>query len=177
MNHLTITTATTADIPQLVTLVNSAYRGEHSKKGWTTEAYLIEGTQRVDEASMLQMMTTPGAIIKKCTTADNAIVGCVYLEARGKELYLGMLTVSPEIQATGIGREIVKAAEAYAAAQKFEAIVMVVVSLRRELIDWYIRRGFQLTSERRPFPTDTRFGTPTQPLEFVVLKKTAQITP
>ena len=51
------------------------------------------------------------------------------------------------------------------------AIVMVVVSVRRELIDWYLRRGYELTGETRPFPTDNKFGTPRQNLEFVVLKK------
>ena len=35
-----------ADIPSIVALLNSAYRGESSMKGWTTEAHLIGGNVR-----------------------------------------------------------------------------------------------------------------------------------
>ncbi len=83
-----------------------------------------------------------------------------------------MLTVSPDLQAQGIGKKLLLNAEEYAAEQNISAIVMVVVSLRQELIDWYLRHGYYLTGETRPFPTENKFGTPTRALEFSVLKKT-----
>ena len=45
--ELPISKATLEDIPQLEKLINSAYRGDESKKGWTTEADLLEG-RRID---------------------------------------------------------------------------------------------------------------------------------
>ena len=84
---------------------------------------------------------------------------------------MGALTVSPEIQAQGIGKKMLKHAEGFAAEKRCLAIVMVVVSVRNELINWYLRHGYELTGETRPFPTDNKFGTPRQNLEFVVLKK------
>jgi ribosomal protein S18 acetylase RimI-like enzyme len=175
MTGLTIVTATINDIPQLLSLVNSAYRGEDSKKGWTTEAFLLEGNQRIDEATLEQMMQLPGARIKKCLTDSGQLVGCVYLEPQAKELYVGLLTVSPLIQTRGIGKTLLKAAEEYASEQGCTGIAMTVISLRQELIDWYLRRGYQLTGEVKPFPTNNKFGTPIRPLAFVVLKKTVVI--
>ena len=170
MQEYKVLTATTSDVPELVLLINSAYRGAHSKKGWTSEAHLIEG-DRMNEASLIQMMNKPGVVIRKCVTTENAIAGCVYLETRQKELYLGLLTVSPDIQATGIGKIMLNDAEEVASKQKLSGIVMDVVSLRLELIDWYIRRGFYLTDKKIPFPIENKFGNPLQPLELVELKK------
>jgi ribosomal protein S18 acetylase RimI-like enzyme len=171
MDNYTISSATIDDIPQLVSLINSAFRGEHSKKGWTTEAALIDGEIRLDEPELRRMMENPNGTIEKYTAETGEIVGCVYLEIQDKDLYLGALTVSPEIQAQGIGKKMLKYAEEYAVEKKCSAIVMVVVSVRTELIDWYVRHNYKLTGETRPFPTENKFGTPRQKLEFVVLKK------
>ncbi len=54
-----ISIATIEDIPDLLQLINSAYRGEEAKKGWTHEADLIEGSIRTDEASLLQLIQKP----------------------------------------------------------------------------------------------------------------------
>jgi ribosomal protein S18 acetylase RimI-like enzyme len=166
-----ISTAVIEDIPQLVALINSAFRGEDSKKGWTTEATLIDGDRRIDEPELQRMIENPNGTIKKYSL-DGKIVGCVYLEVRGPELYLGALSVSPEIQARGLGKKMLKYAHYFALEKKCSSIVMLVVSVRKELIDWYLRHGYLLTSETRPFPTDDKFGTPRQTLEFVVLRKT-----
>jgi ribosomal protein S18 acetylase RimI-like enzyme len=171
MDMYNISTATITDIPHLVRLVNSAYRGEQSKEGWTTEADLIQGKQRIDKEALNKVMKSPNAAIIKCNTASGEMVGCVYLKASGTNIYLGMLTVSPEIQAQGIGKNLLQAAEEYAHEKNFAAIVMHVISIRSELIDWYLRRGYHLTGESKPFHEDMRFGKHTQPLELLVLKK------
>ncbi len=170
LNELTISAATECDVPQLVYLVNSAYRGESSKKGWTTEADLLGGT-RIDETSLTNLIKRPGACLLKCIDGNGVMAGCVYLHRQHDEMYLGMLTVSPEKQALGIGKRLLEASEKYAQQQDCKAIVMSVISVRDELISWYERRGYYKTGETQSFPNDPRFGIPKQPLEFVVMKK------
>ena len=166
----TILPATTADIPQLLQLINSAYRGEDAKKGWTHEADLIDGTIRTDETSLQQIIEKHGATILKFQH-DKKIVGCVYLEKKGDGLYLGMLSVCPEMQSHGIGKQLLKAADEYAKENNCISIEMTVISLRRELIRWYQKNGYHQTSKREPFPSDGKFGNPRQQLEFVYLEK------
>lgn len=170
MVPLLISPAAVADIPALVTLVNSAYRGEESRKGWTTEADLLTGI-RTDADSLLEMLQAPRVTILKCTDAASQLLGCVYLEKKGSSLYLGMLSVAPGLQSQGIGKQLLQAAEAYAQQHECTTITMTVISVRRELIAWYKRRGYQLTGATEPFPSSTRFGIPNQKLSFVVMEK------
>jgi hypothetical protein len=48
---------------------------------------------------------------------------------------------------------------------------MSVISIRFELVNWYMRHGYLPTGEIKPFPSDDRLGTPTRPLEFIILEK------
>jgi ribosomal protein S18 acetylase RimI-like enzyme len=162
--------ATPEDIPELVILINSAYRGDSSKKGWTTEADLLDGI-RTDAESLKQMINTTDAIILQSFNENNDLQGCVYLEKLQNKMYLGMLTVSPLEQAKGIGKLLLAEAEKYATDEKCNFIEMTVISLRRELIAWYQKHGYDKTGETKPFPNDVRFGIPKQPLEFIVLEK------
>lgn len=165
-----ISIATIEDIPQLLPLINNAYRGEEAKKGWTHEADLIDGSMRTDEQSLRELIQKPGAVILKYLH-DKKITGCVYLEKKENKLYLGMLSVSPEIQAQGIGKKLLNAAEEYAGENNCGLIEMTVISVRTELIAWYERNGYQNTGRTEPFPADGRFGNPRVPLEFVFLEK------
>lgn len=165
-----ITKARVEDAPELDILVNSAYRGDSSRQGWTTEADLLDGT-RTDAAAIAELMQTPGTTILKYVE-ENIILGCVELRNQNGKLYLGMLTVRPHLQGKGIGKELLKTAEEEAKKQKCTSIFMTVISIRKELLDWYIRHGYQLTGERKPFAfNDPRFGQPKMKLEFVVLEK------
>lgn len=158
------------DAPALDRLVNAAYRGDSSRQGWTTEADLLDGT-RTDAAAIAEMIRTPGTVVLKLVE-DNEIIGCVELRKESGRLYLGMLTVKPNLQGKGIGKLLLQAAEEEARRQQCASIFMTVISVRKELIDWYIRYGYQLTGERKPFAfTDPRFGQPKMKLEFVVLEK------
>lgn len=170
MEKAIITPAVPADISSLNKLVNSAYRGESATKGWTHEAHLIEGNVRTDESTLLELITKPGSVILKYMDSGE-ILGSVHLENKGDKLYLGMLTVSPEAQAGGIGRKLLRAAEEHARKEGLDAITMTVISVRKELIDWYERNGYHSTGEHQPFPDDPRFGTPRQNIEFIVLEK------
>jgi len=158
------------DIPKLVQLINSAFRGESAKKGWTHEADLIEGPVRIDEPSLKQMINKEDAVVLKCVQQDH-LTGCVYLEKQGNKMYLGMLTVSPLLQGMGIGKKLLHASEEWATKVGCSSIFMNVISDRAEIIDWYVRHGYRITDETKPFPDDERFGKPVKPLEFIILRK------
>ncbi len=166
-----VTIASLEDTPALTALINSAYRGEASKKGWTTEADLLKGELRTDIPTLTGIMNRSQAIILKYTTIEGNITGSVFLEQQERGLYLGMLSVSPLQQASGVGKQLMKAAEHYAKEYNCPCIFMNVISVRQELIAWYERLGYQKTGEIKPMPTDTKFGVPTQPLEFAIMEK------
>ncbi len=168
---MTIQTASLADVPALCLLLNSAYRGEASRKGWTTEADLISGETRTDEASLTQLIQQPGSVMLTCKTADAVLIGCVNLQQHDSKLYLGMLSVLPLLQGAGTGKQLLLAAEAHARSLKLSAVYMTVITARTELIDWYRRHGYRDTEERSPFPAQGGFGKPVKPLEFMVLEK------
>ena len=159
------------DIPELVTLMDSAYRGEESKKGWTSEADILLGEKRTDEAIVSNYMQNPEAVFLKYIDDSRKIEGCVFLRKDKERLYLGMLCVSPLAQAKGIWKQLMSRAEEYAKGIDCGSVYMSVISIRYDLINWYERKGYFKTGETTPFPVDERFGIPTQPLEFVILEK------
>jgi ribosomal protein S18 acetylase RimI-like enzyme len=113
----------------------------------------------------------PNTTILKYTEGDE-ILGMVMLKNQGDSLYLGMLTVAPDLQGSGIGKKFLQAAEAFAKEHGLSKIMMTVISVRVELIAWYERHGYIRTGEVRPFPMDDpKFGLPKQFLEFVVMEK------
>jgi ribosomal protein S18 acetylase RimI-like enzyme len=165
-----ISEATSTDIPAIHALVNSAYRGETSRKGWTTEADLLDGI-RIDEETLQEQLLAQNAVILTCIDPHHQIVGCVYLQSQHDKLYLGMLTVAPHLQAKGIGKLLLQASEEKARQLGCKSIIMSVISTRHELIDWYKRRGYRVTGEKKPFPASEKFGKPKMQLEFIVMKK------
>lgn len=165
-----ITKATLQDIPALNILINSAYRGETSKKGWTTEANLLEG-KRTNEEELTETILNPKNTILKYTENDK-IIGSVLLVEKEQQLYLGMLTVSPELQNSGIGKKLLAEAENHAKALGLSSIIMTVISVREELIAWYKRHGYVDTGEREAFPKSGIHVTISDvPLEFIYLEK------
>lgn len=170
-NSFSIEKAVPADIPRMAALINSCYRGETSKQGWTTEADLIAGEIRTDEDNIAELMAAPTTTYLKCVHPDLGIVGTVYLDKRGERLYLGMLSVDIALQAGGIGKRLLAAAETIALSVGCGAVFMQVIPARISLMDWYKRHGYVETGERKPFDGDPRFGVPRVPLEFVVLEK------
>ncbi|GIQ60040.1 N-acetyltransferase [Flavobacterium collinsii] len=165
-----ITKASLKDIPALTVLINSAYRGETSKKGWTTEANLLEG-KRTNEQEMTEIFLDPKNTILKYTENDQ-IIGSVLLVEKGHQLYLGMLTVSPKLQNSGIGKKMLAEAENHAKTLGLSSIIMTVISVREELIAWYKRHGYVDTGEREAFPvSEIHVTISEEPLEFIYLEK------
>lgn len=163
--------ATVADIIAVKDLLNTAYRGETSRKGWTTEAGLISGNTRTTGEMLSDVMRQPGSVILVYRQA-NQIAGCVNLQQHRNRIYLGMFAVSPQLQGGGIGKKILQAAEEYAWHVNAGSIYMSVITVRTELIDWYKRHGYVDTGERKPFTEDGITGKHLQPLEFMILEKT-----
>lgn len=169
---LEIRAAVAADSVALAAFVNSAFRGDTSKAGWTTEADLLDG-QRVDVDRIAETIAAPGNVIL-LHELDGLLVACVHLQRTAADCYLGMLTVRPTMQGSGVGRQLLEAAERWAVEHwSSRAMRMTVLVQRPELIAWYERRGYRRTGERKPFPYgDERFGLPRRPdLVFDVLRK------
>ena len=169
---LSTRSATAADVPALVALVNSAYRGDSSKAGWTTEADLLDG-RRIDVEGLTETIAAPGHVVL-LHEQNHVPVACVHLERTGEDCYLGMLTTRPTMQGHGLGRQLLEAAERWAIEHwSSRSMHMTVIVQRIELIAWYERRGYSRTGERKPFPYgDERFGLPRRAdLLFEVLSK------
>jgi ribosomal protein S18 acetylase RimI-like enzyme len=170
--HLTFRDATDADADALVTLVESAYRGDASRAGWTTEADILDG-QRTDPEAVLEVIKSPDSRLLT-VEQDGEIVACCQLEHRGDHAYFGMFAVRPALQGAGLGKVVIAEAERQARATwGVTEMHMTVISVREDLIAWYERRGYRRTGETSPFPYgDERFGIPRRAdLQFELLVK------
>lgn len=173
--QLTFRDATDADVPALVTLIESAYRGDSSRAGWTTEADILDG-QRTDPDGVRQVVEAPGSRLL-VVERDGEPIACCQLEHRGEAAYFGMFAVRPELQGGGLGKVIIAEAErtvreSWGATEMH----MTVISVREELIAWYERRGYRRTGKLTPFPYgDEHFGIPQRDdLAFELLIKDLQ---
>ncbi|MDJ0381167.1 GNAT family N-acetyltransferase [Streptomyces sp. G-G2] len=169
---LSFRTATDADVVALVALVESAYRGEASRGGWTTEADYLDG-RRTDERGVREIIATPDSTLL-VVERDGALVACCHLQHRGDHAYFGMFAVRPELQGAGLGKEIMAEAERRVREQwGATEMHMTVVNVREELIAYYERRGYRRTGRLSPFPYgDERFGIPRRDdLAFELLVK------
>jgi ribosomal protein S18 acetylase RimI-like enzyme len=164
--------ATAADVGAIVALVESAYRGDVSRKGWTTEADLLDG-QRTDPLGVTDLVTRAGSCML-LAERDGTLLACANLEKREDAGYFGMFSVRPELQGAGIGRAMLAEAERIAREDwHCREMQMTVISVRDELIAWYERRGYRRTGIHSPFPYgDERFGIPKRDdLRFELLVK------
>ncbi|WP_432483707.1 GNAT family N-acetyltransferase [Kineococcus esterisolvens] len=170
--------AALADVPAVVALVESAYRGASSRAGWTTEADLLDG-RRTDEEGIAAIVADPDAVLLLAERpaggpASARLLGCCELRRTGDAAHFGTFAVRPVLQGGGIGASLLARADAEAVRRwGSAALEMTVIAQRADLIAWYQRRGFSATGHRRPFPYgDERFGVPKRDdLEFLVLRR------
>ncbi|GGY93700.1 GNAT family N-acetyltransferase [Streptomyces avidinii] len=169
---LSFRSAVETDVPELVELVESAYRGDASRAGWTTEADYLDG-QRTDPDGVRAVIAAPDGVLLVVERAGE-LVACCQLEHRDDHVYFGMFAVRPGLQGGGLGKEILAEAERRAReAWGAKEMRMTVVNVREELIEYYVRRGYRRTGELSPFPYgDERFGVPLRDdLAFELLVK------
>jgi len=170
---LIIRAATLDDLAAIASLVQSAYRGDSSRIGWTTEADILDGIRITDE-ELAKLITAPAARMLLAVDGGETI-GCCLVERRADDIaYFGTFAVRPDRQAGGYGRALLTHAEQYARREWGAAVMeMTVIAQREDLIAWYERRGYARTGERREFPYgDERFGLPRRDdLYFTVLEK------
>ena len=163
------------DVERIVDLIESAYRGDRSRIGWTTEADLLDG-QRTDRAEIRKILANPRARLILCQAGQD-LLGCILVRDDEDSAYVGMLAVNPRLQQRGIGRRLLAEAERVAKTQFGARMArMTVIVQRQDLIQWYVRRGYAVTNRREPFPYgNPRFGLPRRPdLEFVVLERSLE---
>jgi ribosomal protein S18 acetylase RimI-like enzyme len=159
MTHVTI--ATDDEIDAVVALVNSAFRGDSSRLGWTTEADFLGGQRTDAETLRAELAAKPGAVVLVLRDAPaGPMLGCVRVEpATEEKWYLGMMTIDPRQQDRKLGRTLLGAAERFVAERGARRMRMSVIGIRSELIAWYERRGYVRSGETVEFPYgDPRFG-------------------
>ena len=164
--------ATAADIDAMVALVESAYRGESGRRGWTTESDLLDG-QRTDAAGVTELLASPGSQLL-LAEIDGSPLACCHLERQGETAYFGLFAVKPTEQGSGLGKRLLAEAERIARDEwHCDHMHMTVIDLRSELIAWYERRGYRRTGQYKAFPYgDERFGIPRRDdLRFELLIK------
>jgi ribosomal protein S18 acetylase RimI-like enzyme len=173
MTAVSIRLARPADADTLADLIRSAYRGEGSRAGWTSEADLVEG-ERINAAQVRASISDSDSLMLVGEDAD-VIVACCQLRNQGAGLaYFGTFAVSPKAQGAGLGRQLMAEAEREAvAAFNATRLEMTVLAPQEALIAYYERHGYHRTGETRPFPADSRYARPlVDGLYFIVLEKT-----
>ena len=164
--------AVPADAERLAALIRTAYRGEASRQGWTSEVDLVGG-DRINVEQVRSLIEGPSSMML-VLGEENGIIACCQVEDRGDSLaYFGTFAVSPAAQGAGLGRRLMAEAERHAALTFGSAeLEMTVLAQQEMLIAWYERLGFRRTGETRPFPADETFARPLRDdLHFVVLAK------
>ncbi|MBS0218848.1 MAG: GNAT family N-acetyltransferase [Proteobacteria bacterium] len=164
--------ADSRDILALVDLVTSAYRGDDSRAGWTTEADLLDGMRIDGERIQADLDRDRSRIL--IAERDGGMLACAHVMEEDGAGYFGMFAVRPNLQGAGLGKLMLAEAERVARDDwSLPAMRMTVIDVRDELIAFYERRGYQRTGIRKPFPYgDARYGLPKRDdLRFEVLEK------
>ena len=172
MTDLHFRAATPADLDAIVALVTSAYRGDTSRAGWTTEADFLDGN-RIDREVLRADIERPGSRVLLAERGGE-LLACAHVSEENGAGYFGMFSVVPGLQGGGIGKQVLAECERIARDEwRLPAMRMTVIDIRDELIALYERRGYRRTGILKPFPYgDERFGLPRRDdLRFEVLEK------
>ena len=164
--------ATEADVDAVVALVESAYRGDSSRAGWTTEADFLEGRRTGRDDVEAQLARPRSRVL--LAEDDAGLLACAHVAVEDGAGYFGMFSVDPQRQGGGVGKQVLAEAERIARDEFGQATMrMTVIDIRDELIAFYERRGYRRTGVTKPFPYgDERFGLPLRDdLRFEVLEK------
>jgi GNAT superfamily N-acetyltransferase len=147
--------AETQDATAIVAVINAAFR--------PAEGFVFDD-DRIDLNAVRDLLHK-GAFLLAVDHA--AVCGCVYVELRADRSYLGLLSVDPQWQKTGLGAKLMAAAEAHCARAGSRYMDLQIVSLRKEMYGFYHRWGYTETGTA-PLPSDLN---PKLPCHFVKMSK------
>lgn len=161
---------TEKDIPQLHELVETCYRGDFARKGWTCESDIVAGNRTTME-SLKEEISAPGGSYLKHTDGTGEIVGCVYIKVNTEEkkAFVGSLCVYPTLQSQGLGKKLLEATEKIAKEAGCSKLCVKVITVRKELVNWYEKMDFNFVGELIPLPAGS--GIPLIPLELGTWEK------
>ena len=144
-----------ADAEKITAVINDAFR--------IAEGFFIDGN-RISIDEVKHSLTTGAFLVAE---DEHGMSGCVYLEPRGERAYLGLLSVDPSRQQSGLGSRLMAAGEEYCRARGARFMDIYIVNLRDDLPAFYQRRGY-VENGTTPFPPDI----PTkQPCHFINMSK------
>lgn len=170
--ELAFRAATPDDVPAVVALVESAYRGDSSRRGWTTEADLVDGSRTSVEDVRATISRPRSRIVLAERNGD--LLACAHVADDGEAGYFGLFSVRPDLQGAGIGKAVMSEAERVVHEEwGLPVLRMTVIDVRQELIAFYQRHGYRRTGEIKPFPYgNDRVGQPRRSdLQFEILEK------
>lgn len=153
--NLPIRIATATDAPNITAVINAAFR--------IAEGFFIDGN-RITQAEVEQLLSKGAFLLAE---TDDKLNGCVYVELRGERSYLGLLSVDPTSQQSGLGSLLMSEAEKYCRERGSHGMDILIVNLREELPAFYQKRGY-VKNGTTPFPPDV----PTRiPCHFINMSK------
>jgi GNAT superfamily N-acetyltransferase len=164
--------AIASDVAAIVFLVQSAYRGEASRAGWTSEVDLLDGARTNPEDVQSCIDRERSAILLGERAGE--LVACAHIAVEHGAGYFGMFSVVPGLQGGGIGSAMLEEAERIVRVEwDMTTMRMSVIDVRTELLAFYERRGYVRTGVTKPFPYgNQQFGIPRRSdLRFAVLEK------
>jgi len=147
--------AAAADAAKITDVINSAFR--------IAEGFFIDGP-RISLAEVEQLLAKGSFLLAE---AGETLNGCVYVELRGERSYLGLLSVDPTYQKSGLGSVLMVEAENYCRERGSRFMDIYIVNLREELPAFYRRRGY-VENGTTPFPEDL---TTKVPCHFINMTK------
>jgi len=159
------------DAQPVVNLINSAYRGETSRAGWTTEADLLDGLRTTLEEIQFFIQSEKAILLLCFENGD--LIGCILGEKMAHKVRFGMFVTKPTLQGRGLGKQLLEQAEQQVK-QKWNIVhfEMVVISCRKELLDYYERRGYLKTGKTLPFPLNpTLYQPKVSDLKLEIIEK------
>jgi GNAT superfamily N-acetyltransferase len=155
MSAVPIRVAAPADAAKITDVINAAFR--------IAEEFFVDGS-RIGRAEVEQLLAKGTFLLAE---VDGKLHGCVYVELRGERSYLGLLSVDPACQKSGLGSVLMHEAENYCRERGSRSMDILIVNLRQELPAFYKRRGY-VENGTTPFPENV----PTKvPCHFINMSK------
>jgi ribosomal protein S18 acetylase RimI-like enzyme len=150
-----IRVATSGDAAKITDVINAAFR--------IAEGFFID-SKRITEAEVQESLTKGDFLLAE---GDEKVNGCVYVEMRGTRSYLGLLSVDPACQQSGLGSLLMQEAEQYCRERGSRFMDILIVHLREELPSFYRKRGY-IEDGTSPFPADVETKVP---VHFINMSK------